>query len=204
MTSNEGAAPRTNEGELARQLPELVSDIVGRIGHKYRFGPHEVEDLVQEGYLLAREALPKYDGRTSLRSFLYSVLHSRLCNLKRSQYERRETPCSRCPLGAYHKSTDTCLAFEDKQDCEYWRGWIARNEQKRSLNLTFAAEGCSSGSSRESCPQEIVDSKDLLDFLEDRVLDVRGLRILRKGGHLSEERHNALMEEVQKWLPEED
>ena len=168
MTNNEGAP------SLADQLPALVADIVSRIGHKYKFGPHEVEDLIQEGYMLAREALPKYDGRTSLKSFLYSVLHSRLCNLKRSQYERRETPCSRCPLGAYHKLTDTCLAFEERQDCEYWRGWISRNEQKRSLNLTFAAEGGSAGNSRESCPQALVEHKDLLDYIESKVLDVRG------------------------------
>jgi RNA polymerase sigma-70 factor (ECF subfamily) len=41
-------------------------------------GPEEVEDLTQEAFLRAYRALPRFQGRSSFRTWLYSIAHN-LC-----------------------------------------------------------------------------------------------------------------------------
>lgn len=66
----------------------VVNKIAKRLSHKFSFGIYSPDDIVQECFLLAREALARYDGRKPLENFLSVHLHNRLVNFKRDKFER--------------------------------------------------------------------------------------------------------------------
>ena len=186
---------------MKEQIPQLVDEIVDSIGYKFRFGPFEIEDLKQEAYIWAIAKLDKYDGRSTLKNFLYQIIYRQSCNLKRKHYERRSPPCAQCPLNQYCKETDSCLEYADRLDCTYWRRWISRNEQKKALNLTFEGIDTARHKDMFCCATE---EKDLLDFLSTVVKDISGLSILRAGGNLSSPRYEELMEDIRQCLKIDD
>lgn len=125
--------------EVLRHAIEVVCN---RLTAKFRFGYHDLEDMRQEAYVLALEALAagKYDESRPLTTFLYVHIHNRLYNFKRKHYARLTPPCHRCPLMAFNSSSGValpgggyCGAFRDLGDCSLYSGWFARNEAKKSL-----------------------------------------------------------------------
>ncbi len=106
------------------------------ISSKFRFGYYEKEDIEQEVYILCVNALERYDSSQPLENFLWTHVKNRLCNLKRNKYERKETPCLKCPL--YDKlrqvNDSQCQKFEDKCDCDLYKKWVYRNNAKKALS----------------------------------------------------------------------
>lgn len=98
------------------------------------------EDISQEVALLCLEALPSYkevEGGT-LYSFLSSHVRNRLYNLVRNKYKRYDTPCKKCPLGAFSGS---CLRFSTPStQCFLLQNWEAR-ERARSEAASCGGEG---------------------------------------------------------------
>jgi DNA-directed RNA polymerase specialized sigma24 family protein len=99
---------------------------------KFQFGYFKPEDIEQEAYILAIEALEKYDGVRPLENFLRVHVKRRLCNLKRDLYERRK-PCFSCPFKAYIKDKDLCTKYKDINDCTLYVSWLSRNVSKKNL-----------------------------------------------------------------------
>ncbi len=66
---------RRRDGEACRRMivelgPELEGYALHLLGD-----PQQVDDLVQETLIAALESLPKFDGRSRLRTWLFSILH---------------------------------------------------------------------------------------------------------------------------------
>jgi RNA polymerase sigma factor (sigma-70 family) len=122
---------RNNIDLTEDELAEKIQIIARRIAPKFKFGYFEVEDLVQEAVIDCLKALHKYDGERSLDNFLYSVIHSRLFNLKRNKFARPNKPCLNCPLKAY--KNEKCELYEDLEECSYYHKWVHLNSAKKSL-----------------------------------------------------------------------
>lgn len=75
----------------------IVEKIANRIAYKYIFGPFEFEDVRQQIFLFAIEAMDKWDGSRPLENFLAVVLPNKMKNFKRNNYYR---------LGVGEKYTD--------------------------------------------------------------------------------------------------
>lgn len=67
---------------------QIVSKIAKRLAPKYTFGYVDSDDIFQECFLLAREAMVKFDGKRPLENYLNTCLRNRLSNLKRNNFSR--------------------------------------------------------------------------------------------------------------------
>lgn len=123
------------EGYTEKEVITIINEAVGKLCHKFKFGPYEIDDIKQEGFLFALEKLHKYDGRKPLPNFIYIVIKNLLINLKRNKYERLNKPCDKCPLKAYiidincHK----CSLYDNMLDCKYYNKYHKVNSQKKEL-----------------------------------------------------------------------
>jgi RNA polymerase sigma-70 factor (ECF subfamily) len=85
---------RRREPEACREMivgfgPELEGYALHLLGDR-----QHVDDLVQESLVAALEALPRFDGRSRLRTWLFSILHHKAYDrIRQVQRERsREVP----------------------------------------------------------------------------------------------------------------
>lgn len=67
---------------------EIVERVINRIYHKYIFGFYDAEDIKQEAFIFALEAMERYDGQRPLENFLMVHVANRLKNFKRDNYYR--------------------------------------------------------------------------------------------------------------------
>lgn len=134
------------DGMTEDQVIKIVTKALSGLCAKFRFGYFETEDLSQEGWIYAIEALEKFDGSAPLENFLRVAIRSRFINLRRNKNSRYDPPCLKCPFydPDCKKSKNQCAEFEDKNDCDKWRGWKQRNAAKselmRPLNIDEVTE----------------------------------------------------------------
>lgn len=110
-----------------------IEQVLNSLSYKWTFTYYDVDDLKQEGFILAMKALQsgKYDPSRPLIPFLYTHLKRRFINLKRDKYQRYETPCKSCVF--YDKVKDHCNAFDHREECDKWSSWQRRNESKKNI-----------------------------------------------------------------------
>jgi RNA polymerase sigma-70 factor (ECF subfamily) len=70
--------------ELARMV-DLYSDKVYRLALKFTNNPQDAEDVLQETFLKAMRALPEFEGRSSLSTWLYRIAVNEALMLLRKQ-----------------------------------------------------------------------------------------------------------------------
>lgn len=76
---------------------EIIQKVANHIAPRYTFGYYDVEDIEQECFILALEAINKYDPKLgSLENFLYTCLHNGLKNFLRKNYYRKTFVCNYC------------------------------------------------------------------------------------------------------------
>ena len=80
---------------------EEVLHIIKRVAHKlsskYTFGFYDRADIEQESFIIAQEALPKFNPQfASLETFLYIHINNRLKTFKRDNYVRQDFVCKHC------------------------------------------------------------------------------------------------------------
>ena len=66
----------------------IMTTVVNRIAHKYRFGYYDIEDIKQEAFIIAMEARDRYDEGRPLENFLAVHVSNRLKNFKRDNFFR--------------------------------------------------------------------------------------------------------------------
>lgn len=77
----------TTEEEFVKTVQKIAKKIAAR----YTFASYEAADIEQEAFIIAMEALPRYDNSKPLENFLYVHINNRLKNFKRDNYYRFET-----------------------------------------------------------------------------------------------------------------
>jgi len=127
---------QTPKGMTEEEVVEIVNGILQTLSHSFKFGYYSFEDMRQQGWVYAIEALPKYNPDIApLENFLRSHIRNRFLNLKRDKLSRHTSPCPSCPF--YDPDCkvreNKCSAFADKMECDKWSGWETRNASKKNL-----------------------------------------------------------------------
>jgi len=75
----------------------IIQRVCKKLAPKYTFGYYSIEDIEQEAFMFAMEALSRYDERQStLQTFLYIHINNRLKTFKRDNYLRKDFVCKYC------------------------------------------------------------------------------------------------------------
>ena len=67
-----------------------ITKVAQKLAPKYVFASYDIEDIEQEAFIIALEALERYDSDKPLENFLYSHVNNRLKNFKRDNYYRQD------------------------------------------------------------------------------------------------------------------
>ena len=89
-----------------------IQKIAKNLAKKYSFGYYDSEDIEQECFIFALEAIINYDSnKGSFENFLYSHLSNRLKNLLRNNYYRHKFDCQ------YSKNKDPdCIYCQKRKE----------------------------------------------------------------------------------------
>ncbi len=79
---------RRDSEACRRMIVELGPELEGYARHLLS-DPQQVDDLVQETLIAALESLPKFDGRSRLRTWLFSILHHKAYDRIREMQRHR-------------------------------------------------------------------------------------------------------------------
>lgn len=86
---------------------KIIQKVARAIAPRYTFGYYDKEDIEQECFIEALEALDKYDESVgSLENFLYTHLNNRMKNFLRKHYYRRTFTCVHC--GGNDPACESC------------------------------------------------------------------------------------------------
>lgn len=153
----------------------VLDNISKRLGHKFKFGYHDFDDMKQQAAIFAIEGLEKYDNSRPLENFLWTHVRNRLFNYKRNNYQRPDKPCLTCPF--YDKllknSTSGCSQFSNKDDCELYSGWLARNNTKKNIMVPQHIDNTSEAvrnNHLSNNPLLIQENKEIITFLDSKIV----------------------------------
>lgn len=136
MTKKKKKPPQSLPNNVSNEkFLEVLDNISKRLGYKFRFGYHDLEDMKQQAAIFALEGLERYDNTKPLENFLWTHVRNRLFNYKRNNYQRPDKPCNTCPLfdKAYKCSNNQCSKFTNKAECELYASWATRNDAKKNI-----------------------------------------------------------------------
>ena len=80
---------RVPKGMTQSEVLEVVNKICDRYAYKFKFGYYEPDDIRQEAFIIAIDALERYDDSRPLENFLAVHVKNRLNNFKRDRYYRQ-------------------------------------------------------------------------------------------------------------------
>ncbi len=122
------------DGYTEDEVLECIQRAVNGLVSNFHFGYFDEDDLRQEGFIFACEALPRFDPNNAkgcgLTNFLRIHVRNKFLNLRRDKFHRNSPPCLVCP---FQVADNVCSEFEDSIECSKWIGWNVRNQAKRSL-----------------------------------------------------------------------
>lgn len=190
------------DGMTEDEFVSIVNNVAGQLCHKFKFGYYEIDDIKQECFIEAIDALNRYDPDRPLVNFLWSHLHNRLCNLKRKKYFRREKPCDNCPLNAYVAETDECTAFEDRLECAPYAVWAKKNDTKKNImnpiGLSSMNDEQEKNARVDSDMLSNVANNEIISLIDDNIsLANRKYWLQQKGGiKIPKKHYDELLNEI--------
>jgi DNA-directed RNA polymerase specialized sigma24 family protein len=115
--------------------------VAGVLAAKFRFGPHDADDVRQMVFVFALEALPKFDpSRGKLEGYLYRNCRNRLSNARRDLLGcRTDAPCRVC----YEAATGTGDGHPEGTVCEkaeQFKEWWSRRQTRAKLSSPLGME----------------------------------------------------------------
>jgi len=200
------------EGYTEADVLDCIHRAVSSLVSNFRFGYYDEDDLRQEGFIFACEALHRFDPnnpkKCGLTNFLRIHVRHKFLNLRRDKLHRNSPPCSACPFKTtqvvarnadFTHSQQECAEFEDRMECPKWMGWNTRNQAKRSL-----VESCDVSKVTHVAPLEDSDvctrlsHAELLQRVSDQIpLVLRAdYRRLIEGARLSKPKREAVIAAV--------
>ena len=73
-----------------REVTETITIVANRYSYKFQFGFYTPDDIRQEAFIIAMDALDRYDESRPLENFLAVHVKNRLNNFKRDKYYRQQ------------------------------------------------------------------------------------------------------------------
>lgn len=144
---------------------QAVSKVVNILARSFKFGYFEIEDIKQQAYIFAIEAMPRYDQSRPLDNFLYTHIKFRLINFRRDKFRRNDPPCQLC-YGTLAGNTP----HEDKQYCSAYNSWLKRNRAKQNLmntlDISNICDGDEPTTREESTVLEDIEQRELLSLID--------------------------------------
>ena len=77
------------KGMTEAEVLEIINKICDRYAYKFKFGYFEPDDIRQEAFIIALDALDRYEEGRPLENFLAVHVKNRLNNFKRDKYYRQ-------------------------------------------------------------------------------------------------------------------
>jgi DNA-directed RNA polymerase specialized sigma24 family protein len=155
-----------------QELLETIDIISKKLSYKFKFGYHEIEDMKQQISMFAIEGLQNYDHKRPLENFLWTHVRNRLFNFKRDNYQRPDKPCNTCPLFDKHSgdSSNDCLKYKNKNDCDLYNSWYSRNKAKKNLMYLNTIEELKDYlSNKDKNQTDSAEEQELLDILDEKL-----------------------------------
>src|SRR5688572_25552959 len=124
------------EGDEAAFTRLVAPHRAGLLAHCYRMlgSAHDAEDALQDALLRAWRGLPRFEGRSSLRSWLYSIA-TNVCLRALERRGRRFLPQDGAPAGEVR----WLEPFPDAELRDERPTPEARYEERESVELAFVA-----------------------------------------------------------------
>ena len=160
-----------------------MTTVVNRIAHKYRFGYYDIDDIKQEAFIIAMEAMDRYDEGRPLENFLAVHISNRLKNFKRDNFFR---PDYVPPSGKITNDNNTKRFLMEPLDIDN-----IRDEHERNMR------------GEENMVDELA-KKELMDIVDTSLdMGLRGdyLRILH-GVYVPKPRREQIYEAIMQILRE--
>lgn len=169
MTKKKTTKHKLPNSVSEEEFLKVLDNISKRLGHKFKFGYHEFDDMKQQAAIFALEGLEKYDNTRPLENFLWTHVRNRLFNYKRNNYQRPDKPCFTCPFydKAYKCSNNQCSEFKDKMECQLFAAWSNRNDAKKNIMQPTYIEHDIQNSS--SSLVESIQNQEIIKFLDENV-----------------------------------
>jgi DNA-directed RNA polymerase specialized sigma24 family protein len=160
-----------------------ITKVVNRVAHKYRFGYYDIDDIKQEAFIIAMEAMDRYDEGRPLENFLAVHVSNRLKNFKRDNFFR---PDYIPPSGKITNDNNTKRFLMEPLDIDN-----IRDEHERNMR------------GEENIVDELAQ-KELMDIVDTSLdMGLRGdyLRILH-GVYVPKPRREQIYESIMQILRE--
>lgn len=161
-------------GVSEEEFLRVLDNISKRLGHKFKFGYHDFDDMKQQAAIFAMEGLEKYDNSRPLENFLWTHVRNRLFNYKRNNYQRPDKPCLSCPFydKLYKESSNQCSKFLNKDHCEPYLAWTTRNNTKKNIMLPQNIDQTPENIRNQheaTDPSFIHQNKEIIQFLDNHI-----------------------------------
>jgi len=89
------------------QQVKTIQKVARALAPRYTFGYYDREDIEQEAFIIALEAMDDYDSdKGSLENFLYTHINNRMKNFLRKNYYRKTFTCVHC--GGEDPTCESC------------------------------------------------------------------------------------------------
>lgn len=182
------------------ELLKVIDIITKKLGYKFKFGYHDINDMKQQISIFALEGLKNYDHKRPLENFLWTHVRNRLFNYKRDNYQRPDKPCYTCPL--FDSKSALCTKYSNKNDCDLYYTWTQRNQNKKNLmHLTTIEEIKDYGNIFLQNSVSIED-QEIMKILDEKLSgEIRSIYLKLKGGSkIPKADRNKLLSKIQEIL----
>jgi DNA-directed RNA polymerase specialized sigma24 family protein len=164
------------------EVLEIINKICDRYAYKFKFGYFEPEDIRQEAFIIALDALDRYEEGRPLENFLAVHVKNRLNNFKRDKYYRQNKNND----GKQERLNNSKKFLMEPLDISN-----IRDESEKNMRL-------SDGFIDEIANQELLE---IIDEHLDTSLRADYLRV-RHGAYVPKPRREQISSEVRKILEE--
>lgn len=94
-------------GYTEAQILKIIEKICNRLASKYKFGIYDSDDIKQEAFIIALNALEDYSDSITIEAFLSVRIKSRLKDLFRDRFSRFSFACNNC--STFSAECNSCL-----------------------------------------------------------------------------------------------
>lgn len=127
---------------------KVIQKVSKRVARKFTFGFHDQEDIEQDIYIIAIEALEYYDPSRPLENYLTVYVSNKLKNEKRNKYHRIDYVCSSCNnedgmcsvCQKYHRRNNAKKSLMEPLDINQVRGIFEKSVSYYTENETEIKE----------------------------------------------------------------